>query len=161
MGAIKAAKAAVEGLHGVFRKLAEEHGQVMALLLRVRASSDPQVRRDLFPEIRSQLLAHEQGELRVVYPAFMGHPELESMAKKHDVDARELEQMLDDLKAASYEDTSWKGKFDKLVAVVEKHVAEEENDYFTAAERVLGQEEAERLEGIYAEAKSKLQRPPS
>jgi len=44
MGAMKVGKATIEGLTGIFRKLAQEHGEVSALLMRVKSSSDPQVR---------------------------------------------------------------------------------------------------------------------
>ncbi len=161
MEAVKAVKAGVEGLHGVFKQLAEEHGQVTALLLRVKMSSDPEVRRATFPEIRSQLLAHEQGELREVYPAFAGHSELEGFAQDHQAEAHEMEEMLDQLNAMDCEDPSWKDKFDKLVEVVKHHTGQEENEYFPAAERVLGREESERLEGAYEQTKSALLRQPS
>src|SRR5579884_4353382 len=68
MGAMKVAKATVKGLGGVFRKLSQEHGEVTALLMRVKRSSDVEVRRSLFPDIRRELLCHEKAELEVVYP---------------------------------------------------------------------------------------------
>jgi hypothetical protein len=63
MGAVKATKAKIKGLTGVFERLSREHGEVMALLLRVKASSHPEVRAELFPKIRAELLSHEKGEL--------------------------------------------------------------------------------------------------
>ena len=160
MGGVKATKATIEGLHGVFKKLAEEHGQVTALLLRVKMSSDADVRRNLFPEIRSQLLAHEKGELREVYPVFMDHPDLQGRAHDHDREAGELEQLLDRHNGTAFEEKSWKDMFDRLVELVSHHTEEEENEYFPAGERVLGQEEAERLESRYEAAKAEAMRQP-
>lgn len=153
-GAVKATKATFEGLHGVFRRLAEEHGQVSALLKRVKLSSDADTRRRLFPDIRLQLLAHEKGELREVYSVFMGYPELAPMAADHEEEAGKLEQLLDRLKAMDVEEASWKELFDTLVGLVQQHVEEEEKHYFPAGERVLGEEEAERLERRYLDAKA-------
>src|SRR5436190_14465783 len=84
MGAAKAAKATVRGLSGVFRHLAREHGEAAALLLRLEMTSSAKVRADVFPAVMSELKAHEAGERRVVYPAFMGHPDLEKIAREHE-----------------------------------------------------------------------------
>jgi hypothetical protein len=67
MGAVKVAKAGIKGLGGVFRKLMQEHGEAGALIKRVSMSSDEEVRRELYPQIRRALLAHEKGELSVVW----------------------------------------------------------------------------------------------
>jgi hypothetical protein len=138
MGGAKAVKATLEGLSGVFRKLAQEHGEVSALLLRVKSSDDPEVRAKLFPEIRKNLLAHERGELTVVYPAFRAHPETEMIADKHDREASQLEKMLTQLTAMSVRDSAWATTFDALVDLVRNHVQEEESQFFPAGERVFG-----------------------
>jgi hypothetical protein len=158
VGGMKAAKATLEGLSGVFRQLTQEHGEVSALIFRVKMTSDVGVRRDLFPEIRTQLIAHERGEVREVYPAFRQHPELEGMARNHETEAGQLERALDDLSATEYADPTWGEKFGELVSLVDKHVKEEEGDYFPAANRVLGREETERLRDSYAAAKSEVLR---
>ncbi len=156
VGAMKAAKATVEGLSGVFKQLTREHGEVSAMLLRVKTSSSVDIRRDLFPTIRAELLSHEKCELREVYPAFRLRPELESIAADHDCEARELEQILDELTATPYEAEPWELRFNELVELVNHHTKEEENDYFPKANRVLGKEEAELLEGRYLKAKAEV-----
>jgi hypothetical protein len=158
VGGMKAAKATLEGLSGVFRQLTQEHGEVTALLVRVKMTSDVGVRRELFPTIRSELLAHERGEMREVYPAFRQHPDLEGMARNHEVEAGQLERALDDLSATDYADATWGKKFVELVNLVDRHVKEEESEYFPAANRVLGKDEAERLKGRYLAAKNEILR---
>jgi hypothetical protein len=138
MGVTKAVKASLEGLSGVFRKLAQEHGEVTALLLRVKSSDDLEVRAKLFPEIRKNLLAHEQGELSVVYPAFRAYPETEIIADKHAQEASQLEEMLTQLTALPVGEQGWATAFDALVDLVQNHVKEEEGQFFPAGERVLG-----------------------
>ncbi|HZU84656.1 MAG TPA: hemerythrin domain-containing protein [Polyangiaceae bacterium] len=156
MGAMKAAKATIEGLSGIFKHLAREHGEVTALLMRVKMSSDGAVRRDLFPKIRSELLSHERGELREVYPVFRQHAELRTIADNHDREAGQLEQMLDDLNATSYDDSAWASKFGKLVDLVSHHAKEEENDFFPAASKVIGKDEAEQMKTRYETTKAEL-----
>jgi hypothetical protein len=157
-GAMKAAKAAVEGLSGVFKLLTKEHGEVSALLMRVNMSSDIRVRQELFPTIRRELLAHEKGELREVYPAFEANPELHAMAAEHDREARELQQILSELYATSYDDAGWGPRFRQLVEAVKHHTAQEEGKFFPAANRILGKEAAEQMQSRYEACKADVLR---
>jgi hypothetical protein len=160
-GAMKAAKAVVEGLSGVFKLLTREHGEVSALLMRVNLSSDIRVRQDLFPTIRRELLAHEKGELREVYPAFEANSELRAMAVEHDREARELEQILSELYATSYDDPGWGPRFRQLVEAVKHHTAQEEDKFFPAASRILGKEAAGHMQSRYEACKADLLREMS
>ena len=82
MGVIKDVKAGLKGLTGVFRHLMEEHGKVTALIKRVSMSSDESVRANLFPTIRSELIGHEEGELKAVYPVLAEYPETSAIAEE-------------------------------------------------------------------------------
>jgi hypothetical protein len=155
MGAVKSTKARIAGLTGVFQHLAREHGEVTALLLRVKSSSDPKVRSELFPKIRQELLSHEKGELAEVYPAFRGNSELEHIASQHAREASQLEEKINGLSALAYDHPSWGDRFTELVGLVSEHVKEEEGEFFPTAERILGRENADRLLPRYEEAKAR------
>lgn len=145
MGGMKAAKATIEGLSGVFRHLAQEHGEVTALLLRVKTSSDPKVRIELFPTIRKELLSHERGELDVVFPAMEPHAELQAMVAQHRQEAAELEKMLEQLITLDYHGAAWMTTFESMVDTIQRHTQEEESEFFPAAQKVLGDDEAKAL----------------
>jgi hypothetical protein len=149
MGAMKAGKATLEGLTGIFKRLAIEHGEVSALLLRVKSSSDPKVRAELFPKIRDELLSHEQGEMTVLYPVYREVAELASIAEKHDKEAGQLEQMISTVEETEYQDPAWDTHFDALVDLVKRHVAEEENEFFPKGQKAFG----ERTESLEQEFK--------
>jgi hypothetical protein len=153
-GAVKAAKATLENLHGVFRQLAREHGEVTALLLRVKMTSDVDVRREIFPTIREELLSHEKGELAEVYPAFMQHEELAGYAEMHQREAGTLERMLQRLTGMPYDDAQWGPAFAELTSTVEHHTKEEEDDFFPAASKILGKDAAEQMKTRYLAKKS-------
>jgi hypothetical protein len=153
MGALKSAKAKIGGLTGVFAQLSREHGEVTALLLRVKASSDPKVREELFPTIRAELLAHEKGELLEVYPAFREHAELADFADEHDREAQELQLQLEALEGVEYTDPKWADLFAELVQRVSRHVKDEESRFFPVASRILGPDEAERMLAQYQATK--------
>jgi hemerythrin superfamily protein len=137
MGAAKAVKATFEGLDGVFRHLAREHGEVSALLMRLKASSDPSVRRELWPTIRKELLSHEIAEKREVYPAFRTDPELQSMADEHDNDAEGLEDAIRELTDTAVDSEAWQPTLDRLIQLVQEHVRDEEEEYFPIADRAF------------------------
>src|SRR5262245_11583156 len=91
VGKAKGVKARMQGLKGIFKTLAEEHGEVSVLLKRASTTSDPEVRKELFPKIRKALLAHEQGEVHVLYTTLRQYDETRGLADHHDEEATELE----------------------------------------------------------------------
>jgi iron-sulfur cluster repair protein YtfE (RIC family) len=153
MGAIKDVKAAVKGLTGVFKHLMEEHGKVSALIGRVKMSSDAGVRARLYPTIRSELLGHETGELRVVYPAMSEFPAVRGIAEEHALDAGELERQIAEVDRFSFSDEAWGPAFSRLAELVQKHVAKEEGDYFPKAQKAMGDNLAEDLLRSFEAAK--------
>jgi len=145
MGAIKDVKATFKGLTGVFKHLMEEHGKVAALLKRVKGSSDVQLRSELYPDIRKELLAHEKGEMAVVYPVLAEFAETEGITAQHNIEARELESAIAAVDALAFDDPSWEPAFTRLAELVEQHVDEEESDFFPKAQSVIGENEAKAL----------------
>jgi hemerythrin superfamily protein len=143
-------------MHGIFTQLMKEHGEVGALLKRVAMTSDPQVRRELFPEIRESLLAHEEGELTELYPVLRQHSETRAMAIEHDAEATQLRDVIQVLHTTAFDAPTWGETFKQLVSLVEHHVQEEESQYFPKANDVLGKERAEQLETAYLRIKGQV-----
>ena len=156
MGAIKDVKATVKGLTGVFKHLMEEHGKVSALITRVKLSSDEDVRARLYPTIRTELLGHESGELKAVYPAMAAYPEVSSIAEEHARDAGELQQQIAEVDRFSFGDASWAPAFERLAELVQKHVATEESDYFPRAQDAMGEKLAKDLLPLFESAKNTI-----
>jgi hypothetical protein len=145
MGAAKDVKAGFKGLTGVFMHLMEEHGKVSALIKRVALSDDIEVRAKLYPTIRTELLAHERGELKVVYPALAEFPEPAAIASAHAHHASEIEAAVVELDALAFQSPSWPSAFERLAKLVDEHVAKEEAEYFVQAQKVLGEDRAKGL----------------
>ncbi len=144
------------GLHGVFQTLMEEHGEMSALLLRVNSSSDESVYKELYPTIRSELLAHETGELAAIYPFLLHYPEISELVAAHAKEANELRSAITALDVLHYDDARWKLGFERLVALVRDHVEVEENDFFPRAQAAIGRQAAEMLLMAYQESKSAI-----
>lgn len=154
MGEVKGLKARLKGLVGVFRTLAEQHGEVTALISRVRGHADK--RAELWPEIRRELLSHERGEVRELYPVLRAHVELRELADHHDEEARELEQQISMLDALEISSDAWRTRFDQLAELVIAHAKEEENEIFPAAQHAIGEDRARALERTFLAAKQQI-----
>jgi hemerythrin superfamily protein len=154
-GAIKSIQARLEGLQGVFRTIAQQHGEVSALLKRVEHDADK--RQDLWPKIRMELLSHEHAELREVYPVLRQHAATRALADHHDADARELEQMIARLDRLDIESEAWGALFSELTDAVVAHAAEEEQVIFPAAQEAIGEVLAEDMDRRFLAAKRQLE----
>jgi hypothetical protein len=156
-GVFKGAQAAFEGIDGVFRHLVREHGEATALLMRLKFSADPTLRAELWPAIRRELLAHEEAEMRVVYPALRGVADTRGMAVEHDRDAEELKQAIDEQHAIAVDSELWQPGLERLIQLVQEHVRDEEEEYFPIADRAFEDSSAELLKR-FEQAKSEALR---
>jgi hypothetical protein len=138
MGKAKVAKGAIEGLSGIFTTLMEEHGQVGALLARLKGGTDLQLRRELWPKIRAELLSHETGELLVLYPVYRAHPEIRHIAEAHEREASLLQPLIAQIDGLDFADPRWSERYSALVHLVHDHVRDEEVDFFREGNRVFG-----------------------
>lgn len=141
-GMMKGVKARLEGLTGVFKTLAEQHGEVAAMLKRLQ--SKPEKKAELWPEIRRNLLSHERGEMREVYPVLRQHVQTRAFAEHHDQEAAEMERLIERIDAAIADD--WRPLFDQLVDTVIHHANEEESSIFPKAQEAIGDQVAKDLE---------------
>jgi hemerythrin superfamily protein len=148
-GKMKGVKARLDGLVGVFQTLAEQHGEVSALLKRLQ--DKPEKKLELWPEIRRELLSHERGEMREVYPVLRANPATRVLAEHHDQEASEMEALIGQIDIASSE--AWPPLFDQLVDAVLRHADEEEKAIFPKAQDALGHQVARELEPRFLAAK--------
>jgi hypothetical protein len=153
IGTAKAIQAGFNGLRGVFLHLAEEHGEVGALMKRVSKSADPQVRRDHYPHIRTELQSHERGELATVYTMLGNYLATRDLAAAHKLGSQQMEEAIASLDMLDYAEPAWGPAFEHLYSLVQQHVAEEENDFFPQAQKILGEGETKALLDRYEVAK--------
>jgi hemerythrin superfamily protein len=156
MGTVKAVAAGFKGLRGVFLHLAEEHGEVAALMKRVNKTTDAQVRREHFPHIRAELLSHEKGELAEVYGVLANYEQLRSVVLEHNADAHRLEKAIADVDAQDYASEEWGASFNRLFQLVQTHVEAEENDFFPKAQEVIDEDESKQILTRYESAKKSI-----
>ena len=147
-------KARMDGLVGVFATLAEQHGEASALL--GRAKADEGKRSELWPTIRAALKAHEQGELREVYPVLRQYAELRALADRHETEATVLNQTIDQMDAHGPKSSQFAVLLDKLISLVVAHATEEEKQIFPKAQDVIGDARAKELEPRFVAAAKQI-----
>jgi hemerythrin superfamily protein len=149
-----AVKAMIHG-GGIFKRLATEHGEVSALMMRVAASTKgSEVRRELFPKIRQELLAHAHAEEQEFYERVRNHPDAGGLVEHSYDEHQEIEQLLETLAMTDTADESWHGMFMQLVKIVQHHVSEEEGKVFRKAKDLFSESDLEAIEQRYLATKS-------
>ncbi|MET0413429.1 MAG: hemerythrin domain-containing protein [Polyangiaceae bacterium] len=143
---------------GVFNKLAEQHKEVAALLQRCELADEPEKRKDLWSKIRVELLSHEQGELREVYPAFDKHVSLRDIVEEHADDADLLESTIQEIDGIDFASEAWPVALQRLITAVKQHAEEEEKEFFPRAQDVLGKNETKSLEERFLAAQESVKK---
>jgi hypothetical protein len=75
------------------------------------------------------------------------------LAAAHNIEAQQLEEAIHAVDSLDFGNPGWGPAFERLFAMVQQHVAEEENDFFPRAQAVLGEGESKALLDRYETAK--------
>jgi hypothetical protein len=138
VGAADPAKATSGGLieggfEGVLKHLMEEHGGVFALIKRLGMRSDEQLRRELEPRVRIELMSGELGEMAALYLALKEIVQSE-LSLESDGDPSELANAVAALGAINPGSPEWGPAFLHVSELVEAHVIEESRELFPKAD---------------------------
>ena len=154
MGKVKAVKARLSGLVGVFQTLAEQHGEVTALLERAKTSDEKFT--ELWPTNRRELLSHEKAEMREVYPVLRARDATRQLAEHHDAEAAKLEQLIANVDELAVASPARRELFQQLIDTVIEHAHEDETDIFPKAQEAIGKSQAEDLNAKFLGAKRQI-----
>jgi hemerythrin-like domain-containing protein len=139
----------------VFTKLAEQHREAASLLSRADSTTDVAKRRDLWRELKKQLISHERAELSEIYPLLASYQATRDIVRRHATEAATLESTIMQLDAMNFDTPAWKPTLEKLIALVKRHVAEEESEFFPRAQETLGDDAAKELEETFLRAQQR------
>ena len=152
-GATKAIGKALSGYPAIFRHLAGEHAEVATLMKRVSASSDDtEIREQLFPEIRKNLLAHAKAEEKEFYEALRTLPQTASMIPQAVEEHRRIAKYLEQLQRENCATDAWLDTFRAFESAVEAHVQREENELFPASKDAFDSDRAKQIDERYEAA---------
>lgn len=151
MGKMKAVKAGLKGLVGVFRTLTEQHGEVAVLLERAKASNEKFT--ELWPFLKKELISHEKAEVRELYPYLRIYPETRALADHHDAEAGKLEWLIAKIDELPIGAQERRDRYDELVEMVVHHASEEESEIFAKAQDCMGKDLARQVDAKYQATK--------
>lgn len=154
MGKVKAVKARLKGLHGVFRTLAEQHGEVSVLLERAKTSDEKFT--ELWPTIKRELISHEKAEVRELFPYLRIYPETRALADHHDAEANQLEWLIKQVDELAIGSEQRKDVYQKLIDTVLHHAREEESEIFPKAMECMGKELAGQVDVKFKSTKDQI-----
>lgn len=146
-----ASSVAPRALAGVFETLANQHRQVLELL-RDAGAAQPAQRAERWAEARRRLLSHERAESTVVYEAIKGMRAAAVMLDAHESQAGELESAIRELDATDPSADNWIEQLRDVMAMLDDHVRDEEQDFFPRAQQLLGENVARELEEPFTAA---------
>jgi hemerythrin superfamily protein len=111
--------------------LTSDHTEITALLATIGSEADPGRRRELADTVVAELVRHSVSEEMHVYPAMREHLPDGDQAVEHDIEEhKEIESLLKELERADADGAEFTDVVQRLVTVLDDHVADEERDQF-------------------------------
>jgi hypothetical protein len=155
--ALEQAGVVIAGDRGIFDKLREEHAVISSLLKQVR-NADADARRDLYPGLRRELLAHGLAEDKEFYAVLEHYRETELCTSHSRAAHDRLEQFIARLDTLATHDPEWDQTFNDLAMNVTHHVRVEETELIPAAQQLLSDDISEALARRFASQKAQALR---
>lgn len=122
----------------IFEALRESH-EVQRTLYRqlVETSGDTPERRELFEQLKTELLAHELAEERHFYIPLMADDAGVDLSRHAISEHHQLDELVESLEEADPATPMWLPLAKKLADRVEHHLTEEEHKFFQMAGKLL------------------------
>lgn len=113
-------------------------------------------RKELFKELKNELLSHAHMEEHVFYPVMKAESKTHDLTMEFYEEHHQVKELLEELEKLSKDDEKWMAKLTVLQENVQHHVNEEENDLFPKAEKILPKERSEELGKEMQESKQEF-----
>lgn len=147
-GKVKKAGAALAGKTGILRQLEEEHAEVSALMMQVKLGG-VETRRQLYPKIRRELLAHARAEQKEFYTVLQQYSETHGQINDSFKEHNQVEEYLRRLDTMAIDSDQWIETFKEMMELVQTHVDKEENEIFVKAKDLLTEDKLDSLKERY------------
>lgn len=136
------------------RLLETDHQKVKGLFELIQQTDDAEEKRTLFQEIKGELQLHSEIEEEVFYPAFERMPEFRERVQRFIEEHQDISDLLDDIDE-SEEIEEVADQIERLSEEFERHVKDEEEDFFPRIRKVCDQAQLDDLGMKLERAKSR------
>lgn len=140
---------AESGLHGVFKRLADEHALLKMQFWAVVTTHDVEQRRERWHKLRARLVFHEQAELQLLRE-LEWHPGLIELVDARENEAEGLLELVGRVDADIGNEASCKRAIRALWAAFSRQTERNEAYYFPVIQHALGEVMCEALDSRYS-----------
>jgi hemerythrin-like domain-containing protein len=142
----------------IYEALKKDHEGVKNLLNRLVSLNEDQneEKSRLVSQIRDELIPHSRAEEALFYNSLRLLDETKSLAMHGYREHMEAETLLRRLQAGDMVNADWKETALKLKQALEHHIEEEEGEIFTAAQRLLTDQEAIAINDAFQKMKPEI-----
>ena len=136
----------------IFEALRKDH-EKQRLLLKILAetSGDTAARREYFQELKDQLESHAVAEERHFYSHMRENDETVELTRHGIAEHHEIDELIEKLDETEMSSPAWLHYLKSLQEKVEHHLADEEQEFFQVAGKVLNERQKEKLADGYRE----------
>ena len=136
----------------IFEALRKDH-EKQRLLLKILAetSGDTAARREYFQELKNQLESHAVAEERHFYSHMLENDDTVELTRHGIAEHHEIDELIEKLDETEMSSPAWLHYLKSLQEKVEHHLADEEQEFFQVAGKVLNERQKEKLADGYRE----------
>ncbi|BFT30192.1 hemerythrin domain-containing protein [Alteromonas sp. D210916BOD_24] len=134
----------------IFEALRQDH-EKQRLLLKILAetSGDTAARREYFNELKAQLESHAVAEERHFYTHLLEKDETIALTRHGIAEHHEIDELIEKLEDTDMSSPAWLRHLKSLQEKVEHHLADEEQEFFQVAGKVLNDRQKTKLAAQY------------
>lgn len=136
----------------IFEALRQDH-EKQRLLLKILAetSGDTAARREYYQELKAQLESHAVAEERHFYSPLLEKDEAVELTRHGIAEHHEIDELLETLDNTEMHSPAWLRYLKSLKEKVEHHLADEEQEFFQLAGKLLNDRQKSKLADDYKE----------
>jgi len=136
----------------IFEAIRRDHDKQRALIkLLLDTNGESNVRADFFQQLKDELESHAIAEERHFYSPLMESDNTIGMSRHGIAEHHQMDKLIEKLDNTPMDAPDWLNVMKELADKVEHHLAEEEEEFFQQAGKVLSETEKEELAQNYTE----------
>lgn len=127
----------------LFDILKKDHEEVKSLFqqLKETGNGDAKKREELFAKVKTEIIPHQEGEEKVLYPALLKNEETKDDALESIEEHHVAKLVLRELDSMNKDSDKWLAKLKVFKEIVEHHIEEEEDDIFKDTRKAISDDQ--------------------
>ncbi|MBN1604263.1 MAG: hemerythrin domain-containing protein [Chitinispirillaceae bacterium] len=128
----------------LFKQLKQEHLEVKQILSRI-VSSPVDSRKNLFKELKINLLPHMEAEENAFYPVLSNKQDSYQSALEALEEHHVAKMVINEIENSAFESDTWLAKCKVLQDLLEHHIDEEESEIFELTRKTISEQQTEEI----------------